>query len=270
MPQGVRRVVRNTSTDINQSLKSKVPRGRIRPWRIIRIILIMLLVIAAVYVILGSTLLRVHGVKVEGTTSGAMAGDIQKSIELQLSQNIFSSNVLSLNTRKIEEETKRQIPLIESIQVRLALPLRLVAAVQLHQAQIRWRSGADNYAVASDGRAFRKSSGQDDQLPLVVDNSNVPLTEGQQVTSDQFVKFVREIDSQLPGLVGGIKQYDVFDTTYEISVLTATGYRIKLDSSRPSKDQIAELSAVIGLVKKQNKKINEYVDVRIAGRSFYK
>lgn len=263
-----RRIVRNPNISFNKPLK-KVPRAPIRVWSIVRIILTIVLILAGIYIVLGTTLLKVKEVTVEGV-EGTTAQDVEKNIQLQLSENLFSGNLFSLNTKQIEQTALKQNPLIESIHIRLSIPLKLVAVVRLHHAQLRWRSGVENFAISDDGRAFRGVTQDDSQFAQVVDNSNIPLHEGQQVASEQFVKFVREINAELPAIVGPINNYDIYDTTYELSALTSSGYRIKFDTSRPSTNQLRDLKAVLELTKKQGKKINEYIDVRIDNRAFYK
>lgn len=263
-----RRVVRNSSISFNRPVK-KSPRAPLRLWGVARIVLTIVLILAGLYIVLGTTLLKVKEVTIEGV-DGPIAQDVKKSIQLQLSENLFSGNLFSLNTKQIEQTAQKQNPLIESIHIRMSIPLRLIATVQLHHAQLRWRSGVENFAVSDDGRAFRSVTQEDNQFAQVVDNSNIPLREGQQVASEQFVKFVREISAELPAVVGTVTSYDVYDTTYELSALTSAGYRIKFDTSRSSSDQLRDLKSVLELTKKQGKKISEYVDVRIDNRAFYK
>jgi cell division septal protein FtsQ len=234
-----------------------------------RVVVTIVLVLAGIYIVLGTTLLKVKDVIIDGA-EGSIAQDIKKNLQLQLNENLFSGNLFSLNTKQIEQTAQKQNPLIESIHIRLSIPLRLVAVVQLQHAQLRWRSGVENFAVSDDGRAFRTVTQDDGQFAQVVDNSNIPIHEGQQVASGQFVKFVREINSEMPAISGPISNYDIYDTTFELSAVTSNGYRIKFDTTRSSQDQLHDLKAVLDLAKRQNKKINEYVDVRIAGRAFYK
>jgi hypothetical protein len=63
---------------------------------------------------------------------------------------------------------------------------------------------------------------------------------------------------------------DVKETTFDLHVTTDKGYKLIMDTSRPVEEGTRDLKAVLALLASQKKAPTEYVDLRIAGKAYYK
>lgn len=140
----------------------------------------------------------------------------------------------------------------------------LIAEVEDSQAVLVWQSGGKSVGVNQKGIATATASSD---LPLVIDSSNLEVSEGQVLVSANFVEFARVAAGQLkPMLNLELKQLRIVDSTNELYVDTSAGYYLRLDTNRPVADQYQAAAAVL----KTGAKPSQYIDLRIAHKAYYK
>lgn len=241
------------------------PKRQLRLGRLWRPLLVIGLVIGAVYIVLFSPLFRVRSIAVRGNQQ-LTADELKKQTEAILSASFLGNNSLFVNPDEIGKRLKANNYQLESVRVERRLLGGIQVRVSEQQATLQWRSGSSVFVLSGNGKAYAQLDNLDKGLPVVEDSTNLPVKIGQKVVPSSFVAFVRKIDPQLPLL--GLQSVDksVAETTTELYVKTNKGYVIKLDTTRSLESQIGDLRAVLA------KKVNpsEYVDLRIAGRVFYK
>lgn len=105
-------------------------------------------------------------------------------------------------------------------------------------------------------------------MATVIDTANIPVKPGDRVAPSRFVRFVEDLSGQFNAKTGlAIDNFQVPESTSEVYAKTNKGYLIKLDTTRPAADQLADLALVL---KNLNGKIpSQYIDLRVAGRAYY-
>ncbi len=125
---------------------------------------------------------------------------------------------------------------------------------------INWQSGEGVYGVNSHGFVADSSERQD--LPKVKDESSLDIDIGDRVGPRSFIDFVVEIETS--GV--NVEQYRVIDTTRELYADTPDGYFVRFDTEGDPIIQIENANRV----KSQADSIDEYIDVRIPFKAYYR
>jgi cell division septal protein FtsQ len=125
--------------------------------------------------------------------------------------------------------------------------------------------------VSINGRSLSETKDQNTNgLPVVIDGSSIPVKVGDRVVSRDFVDFVLKLNDYFKDNKIEVEQIFVSETTSELNVKLKDGYIIKFNTSDTADSQIKSLAATLALIKSQNKKPSEYIDLRVTGKAFYK
>lgn len=144
--------------------------------------------------------------------------------------------------------------------------------INLRKPIIAWQLGGREYLVDSSGAAFSKNYYQKPAIS-VIDKSNLAVSGSKDaVASDSFLAFLgRLVDRVDKTGLGSVESLTIpADATREVDIkLKGEGYFFKLDINRDDVAQVQDMQRVIGYFKQH--KINpQYVDLRVAGRAFYR
>jgi len=227
-----------------------------------RLIILLLVALGVVFILKESFNIKTIDVK-----SPQRAGDIQIEVKKLLDSGWRQHNVLTLDSGALESALVAADPMIKTATITRAWPSGITVAVTLKAPSLGWSTGNQAYLLDRDGSAIGTlPSGL--PVPVVVDGSNLPVQLGQRVTTTRFVAFVTDVSQALPGLKITPARYEVKDTTLDLYVTTAKGYQLVLDTSRSSQDELAQLQALLAYLKNQTP--SQYIDLRIAGKAYYK
>jgi cell division septal protein FtsQ len=171
-----------------------------------------------------------------------------------------------VNGVELEKAIRQRNYQIEQVRVERSLLGGLRVTIREQQATLQWRSGSSVFVLSGNGVAYAELSKVDGKLPAVEDSTNLPVKTGQKIVPSSFVGFVVKIKPQLDAAGIKAEAISVSETTTEVSVKTNKGFIMKLDTTRSLESQVADYKAIAA------KKIvpKEYVDLRIAGKVFYK
>ncbi|MBW4061870.1 FtsQ-type POTRA domain-containing protein [Candidatus Saccharibacteria bacterium] len=243
------------------------PRGRTRPSFKLGLIprRLLLLAIALVVVILGLRQvfsIRTITVVPANPTTAAEAKQI-------LGASWSLGNALTFNGSSFSSKLTAMDATIKSVSTTRLLPSGLRVVVTFKQPSLGWLSGNEGHLLDVDGTAIGVLPAGN-KLPVVTDDSNLPVTAGQAVVAPRFVSFVTGVSKQLPNTGLTATKYEIKDTTFDLYVTTNKGYQLILDTSRPVGDEMGDLTAVLNNLKQTGKTPAQYIDLRIAGRAYYK
>jgi cell division septal protein FtsQ len=139
------------------------------------------------------------------------------------------------------------------------------------QPLLAWKSGVQVFALDVEGVAVSYQSDVGLKLPVVEDSTNLPVKIGDRVVPARFVSFATGVIATMPKKTGlQITGLRIPDTTSELYVVTSRKFFIKFDTTREVDEQVGDLKAVLDTLSKQNKTPAEYIDLRIAGKAYYK
>ena len=229
-----------------------------------RVIILMILIIAAVLGL--KQLFAVKQVSVESTTR---KDEITREVQAIIAANWMQSNLLTLSSDRLVTQLQAADPMIKAVTVSQRWPSSLLVKVTLKRPSLGWTSGNQSYLLDRDGTVIGAlPTGQ--ALPVVQDNSNLPVQLGQRVTSAQFVGFTIDAASTMARLKLGPIKLEIKDTTLDLYATTPAGYQLIFDTSRSSVDEVADLKAILAALAAQKKQPSRYIDLRVVGKAYYK
>lgn len=241
------------------------PKRQLRLGRLWRPLLVVGGVILIIYTVLFSPLFRVRNIAVRGN-SELTSQELVKQTKIILAGSFLGTNSIFVNTDEVGKQLKDNNYQLEAVRVERTLLGGVRITVKEQQATLQWRSGSSVFVLSGNGVAYAQLDGVDKALPLIEDSTNLPVKIGQKIVPSSFIDFVRSADQQIALIGLKVTNQSVAETTTELYVKTDKGYIVKFDTTRGVEEQLADLRAVLA------KKIvpKEYIDLRIAGRVFYK
>jgi cell division septal protein FtsQ len=178
-------------------------------------------------------------------------------------------NLLTLDSGELVSDLQQADPLLRSVEARRKWFHGITITALLKQPSLGWSTGNQKYLLDRDGTAIGMLP-LGSKLPVVNDGSNLPVQIGGRVAAARFVSFVAAVVPALAAEGIGAQSLDVKDTTLDLSVTTNKGYRLIFDTGRGVDDEMVDLRAVVKLLAAQKKAPAEYIDLRIAGKAYYK
>lgn len=259
----VSRQLYTRSEPLRRPVKSRVQRPAPKLWQR-RLMLMAVVTLGAAFGVW--KLFAVNQVVVHAP---GRVGEIQTETMKLLKSSWRQGNLLTLNEGDLESQLSTTDPVLKSVQVRRQFLHGVVLSATLKQPSMGWASDNQRYLLDKDGSAIGVLPAGS-SLPVVNDGSNLPVKVGQQVVSGRFVDFVTGLTPGLAEQGLGVTALDVTDTTLDLTVITNKGYKLFIDTSRPLEDELADLKAVEGVLAAQKKAPAEYIDLRVAGKAYYK
>ncbi len=143
---------------------------------------------------------------------------------------------------------------------------RLVASIRKASPALLWKTEGDTFIVNKQGRAIRKAEDTGQTLPVIIDDSGLPVNTGEQIAPEDFVAFVSKVKSgELP-----ITRLRIVDTTRELYADLEDGYYVRFDTTAPVKTQLENVQRAQKTAKRNGDTITEYIDVRLPYKAYYK
>lgn len=143
--------------------------------------------------------------------------------------------------------------------------------VRFRKPLIVWRAGDQNFYVDGQGEAFTYNHYTDPKL-VVTDQSGIkPDASGGTVASSRFIKFLGQLigDVEAYGL-GKVTEVVIPPSTREIHLkIENRDYLIKTHIDRDAAEQAEDIANSLKHFDSSNTK-PQYIDVRVAGKAFYK
>jgi cell division septal protein FtsQ len=193
-----------------------------------------------------------------------------KAEALKIKQgSLRQGNLALLGAGQFADDLKKSDPLILSVELKRRWFHTLQIVVNLKQPGIGWTTGNQSYLVDRDGTII-DSFPAGSALPVVVDDSNLPVKISQRIVATKFVTFVTELIPHIPEYGLSVTKVEVKETTVDLYVTTNKGYQLIFDTSRNASDELADLKGVMALITSQKKTPTAYIDLRIPNKAYFK
>jgi cell division septal protein FtsQ len=244
-----------------KSANRRVVRMGTLQWRLVGLLVAILAI--------GWGIGQIFALRTVKVTAPGRVGEIQKEAKDITKGNWWWGNLITFNNGDFVSKLQQDDPLLRDVSVRRHWPGTIVITATLKQPSLGWNTGDQNYVLDRDGTVIAQGAAPAG-MPTVVDGSNVPVQIGQRAVSAHFVEFVGQM---VPGLAGqgiGATRLDIKDTTLDLAATTNKGYRILFDTGRGASEELADLTSVTKLLATQKRTPAEYIDLRIAGKAYYK
>jgi cell division septal protein FtsQ len=212
-----------------------------------------------------------HVFEITSVTVDAPVGQ-QSSIQTEVLKLVHGSigqgNLLTINPSSLQSDLQQENPSIKTVDVRRQWLHGLVVTVTINNPGLGWSSNNERYLLDMDGTVIGPLP-TGSTLAVVTDDSNLPVSVGEQVVPPDFITFVQQLVPQLTAMGIGTQGLDVVQTTYDLTVTTNKGYKLIFDTTREASAEISDLKAVEAVLVSQNKTPSQYIDLRIAGKAYY-
>ncbi len=200
---------------------------------------------------------------------GIEGEQIPNTVRGLIAQDFRQGSTLTLDTERLKGELLKEKPQLKSVEIQRSGLKTLTITGSLKRPALGWSSAGQNYLLDRSGTAIGALP-SDASVPVVIDSSNLPVRPGDQVSSPRFIDFAAGVPEALAGI--GIKTTSlrIQETTFDLWAQTDRGYRITLDTGRTLEEQVEDLKLVLASLRKQGKTPSEYIDLRVAGKAYYK
>ncbi len=198
--------------------------------------------------------------------------------EVILSSSIVNMSKITINTDEVGSKLEQQFPELSDVVVSLPLIGRrpIISIVPATPAIILESNSGGSFIVDTQGRALIPADTISadsllDTLPRVKDQAGLEASVGAQLLPRDFVAFISQLHSSLSGKGYVITGIDLPVTVNEVHVYAQdTNYFIKFNSELDVLQQVGTYIALSESLNRQGTQVNEYIDVRVAERAFYR
>jgi len=244
------------------------PRRRVR-WPALGSLQRRLLILAAGLVLVALWLSQAFAIRSVVVQPASGGSGIQAVAKTLVQGSVLSDNLLTINVGTLSAKLQQADPALRGAEIRRQWPHTLVVMVQLQQPGLGWSTDGSQYLLDRNGSVIGPLA-DGSELPVVTDESNLPVTTGKQVVSPAFVTFVEALAPALSADGYGVTGMSISDTTYDLTVATNKHYSLIFDTTRTVPEEMSDLKAVQGVLAAQKQTPASYIDLRIAGKAYYK
>lgn len=195
-----------------------------------------------------------------------------------LASSIWNGNKLTANTDSVASKMQNDFPELRSVTI--ALPLvghRPVVYIRAAAPRLLLTTtSGQSFVVDENGKALIAAPRVPDlnalHLPVVDDESGLGLSEGKTVLSGSSVSFIRIVVAELAAKHVQVQRLTLPAAASELDVYPAgTSYFIKFNmQSETALQQAGTYLATAHRLQEQGVAPNQYIDVRVDGRAYYK
>ncbi len=228
---------------------------------VLKILVLVIILIVALYFIFFSSAFRIKDVIVEGNN--------YVSTEMMTQYIPANQNIFLLKQKKVREQLINNHSEIEDIQIYRGIPNAIKVVVLEREGKIVWQTAGSKYLISSEGIAMKDiDDASAMNYPLVIDKTNIPVSLGSTIVSSSFIAFIRNLKNNFFDATNINSAYfEIPSTTFDVYLYTDAGFYIKFNTLRSSKKQLDNLKLILA---QKRQDIHEYVDLRIDGWAYYK
>ncbi|OGL37327.1 hypothetical protein A3B63_02120 [Candidatus Saccharibacteria bacterium RIFCSPLOWO2_01_FULL_49_22] len=187
---------------------------------------------------------------------------------------IKNSNKITFNEKEMESQLRKQFPEISKVIVDLPLVgQRPKVTIEIDEPALRLAGGSGEYVINKAGVVAAKSDGlaAASSLVLVRDESGFDLQAGSPALDKQAVIFIEALTAQLKKAKVPIESLTFPPRAQELNLKTADQpYYVKFYLGGDAASQIGQFLAARQQLTSEGIQPHEYLDVRVAGKVFYK
>jgi hypothetical protein len=232
------------------------------------------LVVAALLFCLGYSLIVSPAARVEVNSDAFHSQETySKAVSEQLN-SFKNKSKMTLDDKSIEDNLKNQFPELTAVSIELPL-ISQTPTVKLSVAAPTFFliSDGKKYVIDSKGRAAGLASDLPHikDLPVLIDQSGFSAQSGKQVLSTVQVQFIANLLAQLNKSKKPVGSLTLPPVPSELDLRTSDrSYYVKFFMGGDVMDQAGEYLAARNSFDKSGNQPDQYLDVRVSGKVFYK
>lgn len=191
--------------------------------------------------------------------------------------SIANNNKLTINTESVATQLKQQFPEVHAVSISLPFFGRQPTVyIQPATPQVVLATPNGQFILDSNGRALALATSatvmpEDRPVPIVTDQSGLTFKKGDVALSSKSVSFITEIAGQLEAKQIKTETWTLPSAASELDVkVSGQPYTIKFNLQGEAREQAGTFLAARDQLIRQGETPSSYVDVRVAGRAYYK
>lgn len=201
----------------------------------------------------------------------------QQAAQKLFAASILNANKVTINTQAIQAAMKRQFPELADVSITLPLmghhPVMYIAPTQ---PGLLLKASNGDFILDENGKALLTAAQVDNltrlDLPVVTDQSGLKVTPDAPVLPSSSVSFIETVVRELQAKHIAISSLTLPSAAYELDVTpSGAGYYVKFNMhDNTALQQVGTYLATGQRLASQSIKPSAYIDVRLAGRAYYK
>jgi hypothetical protein len=199
--------------------------------------------------------------------------DYRSAVNEQLS-HFNDRNKISFDQTGLANALKKQFPEIRSVQIELPLlSQKPTVNLAIDQASFFLDSKGERFIIDSSGRAVAKASKlpKIKNLPVINDNSGFPVSLGRQLLSSNGIDFINTVIAQCRQANINIASLTLPAVPQELDLRTTDQtYYVKFFLGGDALTQTGQYIAARHHFNESHQNPSQYLDVRVAGKIFFK
>lgn len=204
-------------------------------------------------------------------------GVYQAAAAKAFSASIFNNNKVTINTVGIEHNLQHQFPELSEVSVMIPLMShRPIIYIAPTTPSLILASPSGSFVLDTNGKALIDTTRVADldklKLPTVTDQTGLRLQTGAVVLAGTEVTFIKTVVAELTAKGIAIESITLPSAAYELDVKpSGVGYFVKFNMHEATaRQQSGTFLAVRARLASQSVTPGSYIDVRLAGRAYYK
>lgn len=199
-----------------------------------------------------------------------VTAEVDADLEQQLSAAVTEAYTYTWEVYTRPRAIEQQLPAtIEAVDLEvdwLHRDVHLGVDADVHRPLTRWSSDEQDYVIDTRGIVIGLAETEHDDLPRLVDESNLELEVGERVAPSSFAEFTDAIiTSDLD-----IERMRITETTRELLVDVEAGYYVCFNTEESAATQLDNLRRARDIIAAEDDSVEEYIDVRIPYKAYYR
>lgn len=259
-----------TPSDSPSNKKTTSKRSfRLRAKYFFNVLLLTLIVAGVVF----CSILKPTPEMVVSDTSYHSTADYETAVSSAL-KAVRNRTKLTLDRNGISAVLKKQFPELNSIRIEVPV-ISQIPTVRLNVAAptFNFTSGGNLFVVGSNGVVATKSAqlAGSSKLPTLIDQSGFEVSPGKQVLSSQGVAFINSLIAQIKRAKVVVSSLTLPASPAELDLQAAgSAYFVKFDLDNDAVLQAGQYLAAKHKFDEEGGGPGQYLDVRVAGKIYYK
>lgn len=225
-------------------------------------LLVLIVFIVLIYLIFFSKFFVIKNVEIIGSPTQ----NIRDRLDQFKGQNLFSFKIRDVEKAFVEENQN-----LIGVKMYRGIPDTIRIKFEDRDPKIIWESANKKYLVDEKAILYKEidesSLSSFADLPLVKDSNNLSTKIPSQISSEQFINFIRAAKTDFNSQKIEIEYFEIKETTFQMTAVTKQGLKIYLNSLRPLSDQTEAFRKVYDQFKNE---IKEYIDLRVEGKVYFR
>lgn len=225
------------------------------------------LIVIFIIILVGLVVFERHLIHI---SSDGLEQSYSSTINNYFKENPLQRSRLFFTSKEFTDYIINEHPEIRSVELQNNIIATSKIIIDKKEPAFLWQNAEAVYIGDNQGVIY-SSENLDLKLPTIVDPTNLVVNAGDQVTSSNVLDYISKVDENLSANKLVVDKFSLPSNSRQIDVFIVNStFYIKFSLDRDVVGQIAELNKVLRFTNNNNIAINDYIDLRVVDKVFYK